>query len=106
MEPTKNDWKLYRELIGVWQEAYIEKIISKYILCLSDEKESPANRFWASDKMIRRDKNHPGVRIELSKQNMIYDLAALLHESVITPDDIADFSEETKDAVNFLISHG
>ena len=27
MEPTKKDWKLYRERIGDWQEAYMEKVL-------------------------------------------------------------------------------
>ena len=29
MEPTKKDWKLYRERIGDWQEAYMEKLVQK-----------------------------------------------------------------------------
>lgn len=28
MEVTKKDWKLYREKIPKWQEAYMEKLIA------------------------------------------------------------------------------
>ena len=28
MEPTKKDWKLFREKIGGWQETYMERLIN------------------------------------------------------------------------------
>ncbi|MFQ7042662.1 MAG: hypothetical protein ACLRSR_07515 [[Ruminococcus] lactaris] len=36
MEPTKKDWKLYRERIGDWQEAYMEKLVQKYVEYLQE----------------------------------------------------------------------
>lgn len=30
VEPSKRDWKLYREKIGEWQEHYMEKLVKEY----------------------------------------------------------------------------
>ena len=31
MEISKADWKLFRERIGVWQEAYMDRLNREYI---------------------------------------------------------------------------
>ena len=37
MEVSKKDWKLYREKIGNWQEAYIEKLVAQYVDYLNSD---------------------------------------------------------------------
>ncbi len=46
MECTKSDWKLFRELIPEWQEAYMERLNKEYIRLLSSEKDA-SEKFWA-----------------------------------------------------------
>ena len=93
MEITKEDWNLFREKITDWQEAYRE--------ILSGDADA-SDKFWQLEERIRKDKKHPGVILEIRKQNLPYDLARLIGDGVITFDDIGDFSEEMKEAVNFL----
>ncbi len=31
VEPSKRDWKLYREKIGGWKEHYMEKLVKEYV---------------------------------------------------------------------------
>lgn len=53
---TKKDWKLYRERIGDWQEAYMEKIIQEYVEYLQ-ENLPESDEFWKLEsglKMIRK----------------------------------------------------
>lgn len=43
MEPSKKDWKFYREEVPGWQEHYMERIleeavIKKYLITASDGK--------------------------------------------------------------------
>ena len=38
MEVSKQDWKLFQEKIGKWQEAYMEKLIKKYVAFLNVNK--------------------------------------------------------------------
>ena len=102
MEVSKKDWKLYREKIPEWQEAYMEKLIASYVEYL--EGEDPAStKFWELEKKIKSDRKNPGVLIELNKQNMPFDLFRLIHEGVITVNDLDDFSDELKETVNYLI---
>ena len=36
MEVSKQDWKLFQEKIGKWQEAYMEKLNNEYIKLLEE----------------------------------------------------------------------
>lgn len=40
--------------------------------------------------------------LELSKENMIFDIVTLINRDVITVVDLKDFSDELKEYVNYL----
>jgi hypothetical protein len=102
MEISKQDWLLYRKKIGEWQEAYMEKLLLEYAELL--RKESLASeRFWELDKRIKNDKRSRGVVIEVRKQNVVYDLVAMILDGIIAFDDLEDFSDDLKDAVRFMV---
>lgn len=93
--PSKRDWKLYQEKIKEWQEHYMEKLVKEYAdyLC----SEIPAStKFWELEKRIKRDKKNPGVLIELSKSDMLWDIVGLIRRNVITIEDLVEFSDELK----------
>lgn len=102
MEVSKSDWKLFRDCIGDWQEAYIERLVKEYMNLL-DGEENASDKFWKLEERIKKDKKHPGVMLELSKGNMVYDIVVLINSGVITVDDLADFSDELKKTVDFLL---
>lgn len=52
---------------------------------------------------MRQDKKTPGVCIELSKGNMIFDLVRFLQDEVIVFDDLDEFSEELRENVKLLM---
>lgn len=102
MEPTKKDWKLYREKIGDWQEAYMEKLIQEYVEYL--QSDLPASKkFWELEKKIKNDKRTPGVLIELSKSSMIWDLVRLIQDGVITVKELEGFSDGLTEAVVLML---
>ena len=103
MEVSKSDWKLFRERIGDWQEAYMERLVKEY-MDLLDGAENASDKFWKLEERIKKDKKHPGVMLELSKGNMIFDIVALINSDVIITADLADFSDELKESVDFLLS--
>ena len=45
IEPSKRDWKLYREKIGDWQEHYMEKLVKKYADYLCSDLPA-STKFW------------------------------------------------------------
>ena len=101
MEVSKEDWKLFREKIGSWQEDYMEKLIKQYVDFLNSD-EAASTKFWKMDNRIKQDKKKPGVCLEINKHEMLFDIARLLKDGVISFDDLVDFSDELKENVKYL----
>ena len=51
-QSEEKDWKLYREKLPEWQEAYMEQLIEEYAELLNSDKAA-SEKFWALDKRIR-----------------------------------------------------
>lgn len=62
-----------------------------------------SNKFWKLEERIRKDKKHPDVILEMRKQDMIYNIIALIRDDVIQFDDLEGFSEDLKEKVNFFL---
>jgi len=62
MEPSKRDWKLYREKVSGWQEHYMERLIEDYVAYLNSN-EPASTKFWTMEKRMKQDKKTPGVCI-------------------------------------------
>lgn len=101
MEFSKQDWALFRKMIASWQEAYMDRLNQEYMDILSGEG-NPSDKFWLLEKRINQDKRCRGVVIQIRKQNLAFDLAALINDDVITFADIEEFSNETKEIVKHL----
>ena len=72
MDISKKDWKLFRERLS----------------------KPASEKFWELEKRIKEDKRHPGVIMEMSKSEVIWDIVRLIRLKVITYDDLSDFSDE------------
>ena len=103
VEPSKRDWKLFREKIGDWQEHYMEKLVKEYADYLCSDLPA-STKFWEMEKRIRKDKKTPGVCIELSKSSMFWDVAQLISDEVISMEDLAEFSDGLKEAVALILN--
>ena len=102
VEPSKRDWKLYREKIGEWQEHYMEKLVKEYADYLCSDLPA-STKFWEIEKSIKRDRKTPGVCIELRKSDMFWDIAGLINDKVISMDDLEEFSNDLKEAVALIL---
>ena len=90
----EKDWKLFREKLPEWQEAYMERLIKEYTELLAGD-EAASDKFWALDKRIRADRQRLGVRVnEVTRSKLQNILTGLIIENVITEDDLQDFSGE------------
>lgn len=92
-EINGKDWKLFRQRLPEWQEAYIQKLNREYITILSREG-SAAENFWEVQKRIREDKRSVGVIADMRKSMFWINMIRLLRQEVITLDDLDGFSEE------------
>lgn len=104
MEIIKRDWQLFRAKLPEWQEAYMEKLIEEYASLLNEEKPA-SEKFWELETRIKKDKNKPGVIIEMRRSEMVYGIIELLNDHVISLDDINDFSDELKTTVKMFLRH-
>lgn len=102
IEPSKRDWKLYREKIGEWQEHYMEKLVKEYADYLYSDLPA-STKFWEIEKRIKRDRKTPGVCIELRRSDMFWDIARLISDKVISMDDLEEFSNDVKEAVALIL---
>lgn len=99
MDISKKDWKLFRERLADWQENYMEGIVKEYANFLNDDKKPASEKFWELEKRIKEDKRHPGVIMEMSKLEAIWDIVRLIRLKVITYDDLSDFSDELQQEI-------
>ena len=95
---SEKDWKLFRNKISDWKEAYMEKLNKEYVALLSG-KGNASDKFWKLEKRIRDDKKDCGVQCEMSRSNQFYIMLSLLNEGAITFDDLEDFSDDLKDTM-------
>lgn len=103
MEMSKSDWKLYRQKIAGWQEAYIERLNKEYIDLLSVDEKKASEKFWELVERIKKDRCHPGVIVEMRKSDAVYDIVRLIRLGVILYDDLKDFSTDLQQAVKMLL---
>ena len=99
---TKRDWTLFRTKIAGWQEAYMDRLCRKYIELLRSD-DNPSDRFWQLDKRIREDKRKPGVQLQLTRTNFIYNIISLINDGAIGVEDLEDFSAELKETVHAFL---
>ena len=102
VEISKSDWKLFRERVPEWQEHYMERLTKEYIKLLSAPGNA-SDHFWELEKKIKKDKKHPGVMIEMTKSNTVWDIAMFVRDKVITMEELEGFSEELIDAVKLIL---
>lgn len=103
MDISKKDWKLFRERLLSWQENYMEGLVKEYVNFLNDDKKPASDKFWELEKRIKEDKCHPGVIMEMSKSEVIWDIVRLIRLKVITYDDLSDFSDELQMEVKRIL---
>ena len=96
----EKDWKLFRKLLPGWQEAYMERLTMEYIELLSSDRQA-SDKFWELDKRIKQDKRCTGVLARnVKRSNMFQLIINLIYEEAISEDDLNEFSEDLRDAVN------
>ena len=103
MDISKKDWKLFRERLSGWQEKYMEGLVKEYANFLNDDKKPASEKFWELEKRIKEDKRQPGVIMELSKSEAIWDIVRLVRLKVITYYDLSEFSGELRREVKRIL---
>ena len=99
---TEKDWKLFRNKIADWQESYMDRLNKEYIYLLSEDG-NPSDKFWSLEERIKEDRKKTGVRVEMSRSNLIYNIISLMNEGAISFEDLEEFSNQLKETVRFFV---
>lgn len=95
----EKDWKLFKKKLGVWQEAYMDRLIEEYKDILNSDASS-FDKYCTLRKKIYEDYKSPGVLArDVSRSNMFIILLDLLRDEAITMDDLDEFSDELKEDI-------
>lgn len=103
MDISKKDWKLFQEKIPGWQEKYMEGLVKEYVEFLNDDTKPASEKFRKLEERIKKDKRHPGIVMELSKSEIIWDIVRLIRLNVIVYDDLSDFSDALQQEVKRIL---
>ena len=98
----EKDWKLFRQKLPLWQEAYMDKLNQEYIRLLSGEGLA-SDKFWELEKRIREDKRSVGVVADMRRSQMYSNLLSLLVNEIIREDDLDGFSEKLTETVKYAV---
>lgn len=99
----EKDWKLFRQKLPEWQEAYMEKLVEEYKVILNSDKRA-SEKYWELEKKVRKDKRNSGVlACDIRRSRFELLLLQLIHDGVITSEDLADFSAELQERIKFIL---
>ena len=99
---TKEDWSLFQTLLPQWQERFMSRLCDKYAAVLTGPYRG-SEAFWEVKRLIRQDVKRIGAMAGCEQSEVASIFADLLREQVITVEDIADFSDEVKEMVEYLM---
>ncbi len=95
----ESDWKLFKKLLPVWQERFLEKAIENYNNILNED-DLPSKKFWKLSNKMTKDKKSPGIILhDVKRDEMHAHILDLLVSRVITESDLEGFSEPLKVSV-------
>ena len=104
MKIGQQDWKLFKECLPIWQNRHLENVVNQYLEILSDNGTAPAEKFWQLENRVSEDKKHPGVIVEMNRDNVVSTIVSMLREGIITEDDLNGFSDELKEVIRFFLN--
>ena len=70
---------------------------------LNDDTKPASEKFRKLEERIKKDKRHPGIVMELSKSEMIWDIVRLIRLNVIVYYDLSDFSDALQHEVKRIL---
>ena len=75
--------------------------VKEYVDFLNNDTKHASEKFWELEKRIKKDRKHPGVIMEMSKSQAIWNIVELIR--LDTYEDLAGFSDDLKQAVEMIL---
>jgi hypothetical protein len=103
-EISERDWKLFRRLHPIALERFSERVLSEVAQLASATGKSAHDRYLAVFKLLqRRDKELAEAFDDLRRSTAWRQLAVLRSQELLTEEEYAGFSPETRAAVEVFL---
>jgi hypothetical protein len=97
---SEADWKLFRQLHALALERFCERVLSEIGQLAVEKTKSAHERYLAVFKMLqRRDKEMAEAFDDLRRSTAWHQLAVIRSRGLMTDEELARFSAETRAAV-------
>ena len=101
---SEPDWKLFRRLQPLALERFCQWVLSEIERVASYGKKSSHERYLAVFKLIeRRDKELADAFDDMRRSTALRQLACLRSRGLVTDEEFAGFSPETRGAVDLFL---
>lgn len=101
---NEQDWRLFKERLPKWQEAYMERLNAGYIRLLTGEGTA-SEKFWTLEKRIRTDRSNPCMMMDMRRSMLKQNIITLLLHGFISMENLRGFSKELLDSIAMFTRH-
>ncbi len=97
MKPPESDWKMYRKLLPLWRDRYLQAKNQELISLLSQSGKSPTEQFWeAKTQMSEIAQLLNQCLGHTSRSNMLMSMLMMRHHQLIGEADLSQFSDAVR----------
>jgi hypothetical protein len=101
----ESDWKILRELKTVALDRFCRRILDEVARLCGEPGKSDHQRYLAVYKHIHeRDEDIVAIFNEMTRSRALLKLCAMRRHDLMTDDEFARFSEETRDEVGRILA--
>src|SRR5438105_677068 len=101
---TEADWKLFRQLQPVALDRFCQRVLSEVGRIASDTSKSSHERYLAVFNLLRRrDRELADAFDDPRRSTALRQLACLQSHGLLSDEEFARFSPETRDMVQFFL---
>jgi hypothetical protein len=101
---SEPDWKVFRQLQPLALERYCERVLTEIKQIAADSKKTSHERYLATYKLLqRRDRELADAFDDLRRSTALRQLACLQSHELLTDEEMARFSSETREVVRFFL---
>jgi hypothetical protein len=102
----ESDWKLFRQFQPIALARFCERVLSEVGLLASDTRKGSHERYLALFKLIKqRDSELADAFDDMRRSTALLQLARIRSQNLLTEEEFARFSPETRDVVQFFLTN-
>lgn len=102
---SEADWKLFRKIHGNALERFCELVLAEAVQLAAKPGESSHDRYLAVFELLRTQDKRMGQTFDNpARSSALYQLASMRAQDLLTEEEFAGFSPETRAKADFLIT--